>query len=79
MISADNDDVAPVFIEAVFAIITGVVVGVVGVVTVGAARTGVVVVGVVVTGETVVDVAEDGTVEVGVFGVVGAVGDPLHV
>ena len=78
LISADNDDVAPVFIEAVFAIITGVVVGVVGVVTVGAARTGVVV-GVVVTGETVVDVAEDGTVVAGVFGVVGAVGDPLHV
>ena len=79
LMSADNDDVAPVLIEVVFAIITVMVVGVVGIVTVGAARTGVVVavvgvVGVVVTGETVVVVVVVGVVVVGVVDVVDVVG-----
>ena len=85
LISADNDDVASVLIEGVFAIITGtvvfVVVGVVVVVVVG------VVVGVVsgvVDGVDVVGVVSgvvDGVDVVGVVSgvvdVVGAVGDPV--
>ena len=86
LISADNDDVASVLIEGVFAIITGtvvfVVVGVVVVVVVG------VVVGVVsgvVDGVDVVVGVVSGVVEgvdvvgvvSGVVDVVGAVGDPV--
>lgn len=75
LISADNDDVAPVLIEGVFAIITGTVVFVVVVVVV----VGVVVVGVVscvVLGVVVVGVDVVGVVS-GVVDVVGAVGDPV--
>ena len=72
LISADNDDVASVLIEGVFAIITGtvvfVVVGVVVVVVVG------VVVGVV---SGVVDGVDVVGVVSGVVDVVGAVGDPV--
>ena len=90
LISVDNDDVAPVLIESVFAIITGtvvfvfvfVVVGVVVVVVVGVVVVGVV--GVVVVGVVVVGVVS-GVVEgvdvvgvvSGVVDVVGAVGDAV--
>lgn len=84
LISADNDDVAPVLIEGVFAIITGtvvfvvVVVVVVGVVVVGVVSC--VVLGVVVVGGVVscvvVGVDMVGVVS-GVVDVVGAVGDPV--
>ena len=78
LISADNDDVAPVLIEAVFAIITGTVVFVVVVVVV---VVGVVVgvVGVVVVGVVsgVVDGVDVVGVVSGVVDVVGAVGDSV--
>ena len=74
LISADNDDVAPVLIEGVFAIITGTVVFVVVGVVVAVVVVVVVVVGVVscvVVGVDVVGVVS------GVVDVVGAVGDPV--
>ena len=90
LISADNDDVAPVLIEGVFAIITGTVVSVfVGVVVVVVVGTvvfvvvGVVVVVVVGVVVGVVSGVVDGVDVVGVVSgvvdVVGAVGDPLNV
>ena len=83
LISADNDDVAPVLIEGVFAIITGtvvfVVVGVVVVVVGGFVGVVVGVVVVVVGGFVgVVGVVVVGVVS-GAVDVVGAVGDPLNV
>ena len=76
LISADNDDVAPVLIEGVFAIITGTVEFVVVVVVVGVV---VFVVVVVVFGVVsgVVDGVDVVGVVSGVVEVVGAVGDPV--